>query len=254
MGLADYYDPQVSYVVGILLDTSLLISTMLFLLTVYLIVKKSSNLGKYRWYMLNSFVWSYGQGAAIALTKMSFLFPVTGFEYDVNYPVGDAFGRILFVMLIGLFVNVWISIAISTAYRFSLVFTGFIYRFFNESATLYFLYAFAHLAAYAHVTVLCFFFVGQPEAHIILSQQAPQLANIMAYRTLMLFPAVKDNPAVYAFVCWCFFVIAMLSTASFVAFLVTFYRVRRLNYSASTRRRQMMFLRALAVQATILTT
>lgn len=141
--------------------------------------------------------------------------------------------------------------ALSTTFK---VFTGFIYRFFNESVTLYFLYAFAHFAAYAHVAVLCLFFVGEQGAHDILNQQVPQLTEIMADRTLMLFPAAKQNPAVYVFVCWCFFVIAMLSAASFGAFLVTFCRVRRLNYSAATRRRQMMFLRALAVQATILTT
>lgn len=134
------------------------------------------------------------------------------------------------------------------------VFTGFVYRFFNESISIYFIYAFVHMAAYAHVAVICFYFIGQKEAHDILNQEAPQLAHIMAERTLMLFLAVKENPAAYVFVCWCFFIIAGLSTASFGAFLVTFHRVRRLNYSAATRRRQMMFLRALAVQATILTT
>ncbi|KAH7676096.1 hypothetical protein AAVH_41995, partial [Aphelenchoides avenae] len=133
------------------------------------------------------------------------------------------------------------------------VFTGSIYRFFNETSTIYVVYAAVHLIAYVHVAVICIHFTGQQKALQIVKQQLPQLVPFVADRTLMVFPAVKGSIEVYVFIGWCFVILATLSAGTFTAFMLTAYRIRRLNRTAASLRKQMMFLRALAVQASILT-
>lgn len=121
MDLSKYYDEKVIFVVDVILDIGSVVSTLLFALTVYLVVKKSATLGKYRLYMLNGFIWSYLHGIMLTMTKLVYLFPVPGYAYNVGFAVSDTLGRIFFVVLIGMFVNMWLSIALSTAFRLSQV-------------------------------------------------------------------------------------------------------------------------------------
>lgn len=120
--LSDFYNANVVVVVGMALDVSLVTSTCLMVLIVYLVTFKSHTLGKYRWYLLNNFLWSYALDILLTLTKVVFLYPYTGVTFTSEvFKIDSESGSVLVMLLAGMTSFTWLSIGIWMAYRLSAV-------------------------------------------------------------------------------------------------------------------------------------
>ena len=115
----DYYSPRLSLVYHFVSNTSQLLTVILFPVLIYLILKKSKTLGKYKHYMLIHSIVSFCFSSLIWLIKPVIL--LEKYSAASCGPIADlgkrelAFG--LFIVLISCWINVSISFSMSIIYR-----------------------------------------------------------------------------------------------------------------------------------------
>ena len=116
---SDYYSILLSRIYHAVSNTSQLLTAILFPVLIYLILKKSKTLGKYKHYMLIHAVLSFFFSSLIWLVKPTAMFktyglalcgPITDFG---NREVSFAF----FILLMSCWVNASISFSMSIIYR-----------------------------------------------------------------------------------------------------------------------------------------
>ena len=115
----EYYDVQLSLIYHAVSNTSQLLTVILFPPIMYLILKKSQKLGKYKYYMLIHTIASFFFSSFIWLVKPTALFRKYGIAFCG--PIADIGIReltfSLFFLMMSSWVNVSVSFSMSIFYR-----------------------------------------------------------------------------------------------------------------------------------------
>ena len=115
----EYYDLQLSLIYHAISNTSQIITVTLFPLLIFLILKKSKKLRKYKYYMLIHTVASFFFSSLIWLVKPTALFRTYGIAFCG--PISNTRNREVsfgfFVILISCWVNASVSFSMSIIYR-----------------------------------------------------------------------------------------------------------------------------------------
>ena len=81
--LEAFYDPKITNIYNIFLDTVFVLQSILIPYLIYVILFHSAGMNEYRWYIFNGTVWSYAYGVVIHIWK-----PVPLFPYFMCYSNG----------------------------------------------------------------------------------------------------------------------------------------------------------------------
>ncbi|KAI6211350.1 hypothetical protein M3Y96_00424900 [Aphelenchoides besseyi] len=134
--------------VRLLVVVSFVSSSLLLPLMIYMVVVKSQQMRKYRWYLLNTIVWCYVFDFIIFLTHPIPVFPTTCVLF---VPIVEMSQNLtVFAFYVGMFslINLDLSILWTLLFRFTQVFPNKLNHYFENSKSIYLLYLFVHLFVY----------------------------------------------------------------------------------------------------------
>ena len=119
-----FYGTTAAKISDIVIDVSFVPSTLLFPVMLWLILRHSQKMGRYRWYMLVNAVLCYAFDVWLTLVKPVFLGPLLGWHLQGFVTANSSASCILVTVLIYLNNTMEVSIGCSLMYRFAQVSQG----------------------------------------------------------------------------------------------------------------------------------
>ena len=120
--ITNYESSFIVTLYSIVLDISFVLSTPLFLLMIYLVLKKSKGIGNYKFYMLYTFITSYAYDLILMLWKPVPMFPTPVIMSEgILKNSGSVAAHIHFTLYIVIFVHFAMGLSQAIVYRYAQV-------------------------------------------------------------------------------------------------------------------------------------
>ncbi|KAI6170803.1 hypothetical protein M3Y97_01113500 [Aphelenchoides bicaudatus] len=147
------FDPKLQKILDTIVTISFTLSTGILPIIVYMIAKKSRQMKKYRYYMLNNVLWCYIYHAGIFFARPVLLFPSFCIILNPMFWMPDEAIVILFFVYVMVIINMDLSVVWSLFYRYSQAFPGWLNIFFERSYSIYLIYSFVHVSIYSSILI-----------------------------------------------------------------------------------------------------
>ncbi|KAI6225523.1 hypothetical protein M3Y99_01334500 [Aphelenchoides fujianensis] len=224
-------------------------STALLPLMVFLIVKKSDMMERYRWYLLNTIVFCYAYHFILCANQITAFYPSYCFMFDPIVPISRDGSIFSFYVAFFAIINLDLSIVWSLFYRFSQAFPGPFGDFFERGRVIYFIYFVVHVFCY--LTVLIPTYLGQVRGEEATRRQFlaenPDLFAL-ADAPLLCFANSENSRRFQLFLAILFSVFFVIGIGMMGVLIRRTHRTKRESVVKSTYRLQMMLVRALSFQ------
>ncbi|KAH7716889.1 7TM GPCR protein [Aphelenchoides avenae] len=126
-----FYIPAVARTSAVVIDVSFVLSSLMFPVMLWLILRHSRKMGKYRWYMLVNVLLCYASDFLLTLVKPVFLGSMIGWFLQGFVPASASTSSLLVFVLMCVLNAMEFSIGSSLLYRFAQSYFGRIRDFFE---------------------------------------------------------------------------------------------------------------------------
>ncbi|KAI6219125.1 hypothetical protein M3Y95_01133800 [Aphelenchoides besseyi] len=147
------FSNDVESLVRIFIVISFISSTVLFPIMIFLIVKKSKQMKKYRFYLLNTVIWCYIYHLIVFINHINPIFPSPCVMFHPILPLGQNAAVIMFYLAFFAIMNLDLSIVWSLFYRFSQAYPGWLCDFVDKTKYIYLVYACIYFFVYTTVLI-----------------------------------------------------------------------------------------------------
>ncbi|KAE9549331.1 hypothetical protein FO519_007447 [Halicephalobus sp. NKZ332] len=250
----EYYNSRLSSIYYAISNTSLTITAILFLPLVYLILKKSQKLGKYKYYMLihtvvsfvmTFFVWLIKPVAIFQKYGIAICGPVTKLE---SRELSFSFG----VVTLSCWVNVSISFSISIIYRAFAPFPGKLQKLCDNSIGYIIFIIIAVL--YFHTTVvipLAFCYTSESTTIQFIQEYFPEMALFQSRNTYFQIPPTKLVEYFCLNIIICYSAYYFFGGLLYGIFILNIIKYTKIASSKELVRLQMMLFKTITFQGII---
>ncbi|KAI6212852.1 hypothetical protein M3Y94_00078100 [Aphelenchoides besseyi] len=238
--------------VRILIVISFISSSVLFPLMIFFIFKRSKQMKKYRFYLLNTIIWCYIYHLIVFINHANILFPSPCIMFHSILGLSQTATVVMFYLAFFAIVNLDLSIVWSLFYRFSQAYPGRLDRFFEKSKSIYLVYAIVHFFVY--VTVLSPMMIGQRwdwnETRVQFLKGNPDLAAYVD-SPMICFQNEENFRRFELYLAIMFLVFFFIGNILHGLLIHLSQNARRNSLVSSTYRLHMMLLKAFSVQLII---
>ncbi|KAH7711057.1 Protein SRI-62 [Aphelenchoides avenae] len=244
----DYKDERVSQLCDWIIDVSFALSTILAPMMIYLVLKESKDMGKYRWYLLNEVFWCYLYDVALTVWKPVFLGPLLAGYSQSSIRFSRLGSWLTFAAATIFTVNSGLALVMACFYRFAQAYPGAFREFFEKKVV--FIYVVVHLVCYAY-------FLGptpfaqmwnDDDVRAYLSAYPQQVAELASLNGLWIYrrTTLTELFCLSIAICYSLFVVTPIVCLSRLYLHAQVWRLMPQN--KSTYRMQIMLLKALIIQ------
>ncbi|KAI6199001.1 hypothetical protein M3Y96_00580300 [Aphelenchoides besseyi] len=153
------FSTEIENPVRVLIILSFISSTALFPLMIFFVFKKSKQMKKYKFYLLNTTIWCYVYHLIVFINHANILFPSPCIMFHSILNLSQTSTVVMFYLAFFAIVNLDLSIVWSLFYRFSQAYPTRLDRLFEKSKSIYLVYAIVH--CFVYVSVLSPMMIGQ---------------------------------------------------------------------------------------------
>ncbi|KAI1709401.1 serpentine type 7TM GPCR chemoreceptor sri domain-containing protein [Ditylenchus destructor] len=118
MEKSDFLNQTVNRISGYIIDVTFAISTVLAPILLFLILRKSGKIGKYRWYLVNDVIWCYAFDLTITVYKPVALGPMLALYSEGPFTFNSNIALSLHYMLCTCVIHMGLALVMSIMYRF----------------------------------------------------------------------------------------------------------------------------------------
>ncbi|KAI6180575.1 hypothetical protein M3Y98_00735200 [Aphelenchoides besseyi] len=221
------YEPILSQRLSVAVGLTFCISSLLFPVVLYLILKKSRQMKLYRYYLINNV---RGSNPVLPLPREFLVFGV------------------FFVVFV--VINLDLSVVESLFYRYSQAFPGWLDVFFNESRWLYGIYFAVHTSIYASIFIplILGYVRDERETRSQFAAENPDLVNLVDSMIVVCFVNSDISRRLILWITVLMMSFFCLGTTLYFVLYFRMKQTRRQSTISSTYKLQLMLFRAISAQ------
>ncbi|KAI6211406.1 hypothetical protein M3Y96_00430900 [Aphelenchoides besseyi] len=244
------YEPILSQRLSVAVGLTFCISSLLFPVVLYLILKKSRQMKLYRYYLINNVSWCYIYHTCTFGARPTFLFPSFCLILDPVLPLPREFLVFGVFFVVFVVINLDLSVVESLFYRYSQAFPGWLDVFFNESRWLYGIYFAVHTSIYASIFIplILGYVRDERETRSQFAAENPDLVNLVDSMIVVCFVNSDISRRLILWITVLMMSFFCLGTTLYFVLYFRMKQTRRQSTISSTYKLQLMLFRAISAQ------
>ncbi|KAI6206394.1 hypothetical protein M3Y94_00905600 [Aphelenchoides besseyi] len=243
------YEPILSQRLSAAVGVTFCISSLLFPVILYLILRKSRQMKLYR-FLFEGCSWCYIYHTCTFGARPTFLFPSFCLILDPILPLPRELLVLGVFFVVFVVINLDLSVVESLFYRYSQAFPGWLDVFFNESRWIYGIYFAVHTFIYASIFIpLTLGYVrDERETRRQFVVENPDLANSVDSTVILCFANSEISRRLVLWIAILLMSFFCLGTTLYFVLYFRMKQTRRQSTISSTYKMQLMLFRAISAQ------